>query len=242
MSTAFATTPAVRRDRVADKKTPYCDICFRKGLPKSDYTSHFPKSVPGPLGIVTCPTILTSVCNACGQKGHWASEKFCPKLRVKSYSGNTATALATTTVVPVRKNVSFPPKNSFPPLKRSQNGFAALSSLDTDSDSEEVAIEVVPVNATKTVSWSDIASKPAAISPKPDDTLAAGWKQLAPTTVFYSSMADVPAPSMSDSEREKLRLWKERQASGYVPPKRTSWLDDDSSDEEDEPHCNDEEW
>ena len=231
MSTAFAaTTSVVRRDRVADKKTPYCDICFRKGLPKSDYTSHFPKSVPGPLGIVTCPTILNSVCNSCGQKGHWASAKFCPKLRVKSYSGATATAIATT-VAPVCKNVSFPP------LKRSQNGFAALSSLDNDSDTDTE--EVAPVDAPKSVSWSDIASKPAAVvTHKPDESLSAGWKQLAPTTVFYSSTtATAPAPSMSDSEREKLRIWKERQASGYVPPKRTSWVDDDSSDDED-----DEEW
>ena len=61
----------------------FCSVCHKAGKSEREYTSHFIKSIPGPNGIVICPTILSSECKFCFQRGHWASEEYCPALRQK---------------------------------------------------------------------------------------------------------------------------------------------------------------
>jgi len=61
----------------------FCGVCQKAGKTEKEYTSHYTKSIPGPTGIVTCPTILQSSCTFCFAKGHWASEDHCPALREK---------------------------------------------------------------------------------------------------------------------------------------------------------------
>jgi len=61
----------------------FCSVCHKAGKSEREYTSHFTKSIPGPNGIVICPTILSSECKFCFQLGHWASEEYCPALRQK---------------------------------------------------------------------------------------------------------------------------------------------------------------
>jgi hypothetical protein len=61
----------------------FCSVCQKAGKSEREYTSHFTKSVPGPKGIVICPTILFSECTFCHQRGHWANEDHCPALKEK---------------------------------------------------------------------------------------------------------------------------------------------------------------
>jgi hypothetical protein len=54
------------------KETKFCGVCKNAGKSESEYTSHYTKSVPGPKGIVVCPTILKNRCNKCDQFGHFS--------------------------------------------------------------------------------------------------------------------------------------------------------------------------
>ena len=56
---------------------PFCGTCHKAGKP----TDHWTRSVPGPLGVITCPLILSTECGYCHELGHWA--KFCPKIKSK---------------------------------------------------------------------------------------------------------------------------------------------------------------
>ena len=48
----------------------FCKVCFDAGKPETEYTSHYPRSAPGPDGKLVCPTLLNQSCLTCGQKGH----------------------------------------------------------------------------------------------------------------------------------------------------------------------------
>lgn len=62
-------------------KKPFCSTCHKAGKTELEYTSHYPRSEPGPNGIVVCPVILSAECKACGQTGHWANVEHCPLLK-----------------------------------------------------------------------------------------------------------------------------------------------------------------
>ena len=66
-----------------EEQKKFCSVCHKAGKTEREYTNHFIKSTPGPNGIVICPTILSSECKFCFQRGHWASEEHCPSLREK---------------------------------------------------------------------------------------------------------------------------------------------------------------
>jgi hypothetical protein len=61
----------------------FCKVCRDAGKSEKEYTSHFTNSVPGSKGITVCPTILSTECSFCHQRGHWASEVYCPALKEK---------------------------------------------------------------------------------------------------------------------------------------------------------------
>jgi len=61
----------------AEKK--FCGVCKKAGKPQTLYESHYTKSVPGPKGVVVCPTILAAICKSCGQTGHFANSEYCKK-------------------------------------------------------------------------------------------------------------------------------------------------------------------
>lgn len=63
----------------SDRSLPFCNICYKAGLPSEEYTSHWTKTQPGPQGTVVCPYILSSTCGYCREVGHW--NKYCPKLQ-----------------------------------------------------------------------------------------------------------------------------------------------------------------
>jgi len=107
-------------NKVAVKK--FCGVCKNAGLSESAYTSHFTKSVPGPKGIVTCPTILANECSLCYERGHFKSA--CPKLAEKAR-------------IDKRAMVQDKPlqKKSVQPVVQVNNrgGFSALSDSDSDT-------------------------------------------------------------------------------------------------------------
>jgi hypothetical protein len=59
----------------------HCSVCEKAGLPERVYTGHFTKSVPGPKGIIICPTILNNECSFCFNRGHLKSA--CPAIAAK---------------------------------------------------------------------------------------------------------------------------------------------------------------
>lgn len=199
---------------VMNKKqtTPYCDVCYKKGLPKSNYTSHYPKSVPGPKGIVTCPTILAAVCNVCGKSGHWANEKFCPAMK-QMRKGERVT--------PLRSSLQDVTSNS--PKKISENRFEVLRSMDD---------VVASTAAAAKVSWADITKKPVAIVSMP--VFESKFTQLQANTVYsYASNVDEQNPQFHEAKR----ILNERQAAGYFDedkPKKVYKWSDVTSDDEDE--------
>lgn len=56
----------------------FCKVCFDAGKEEKCYTSHFVKDRPGPNGKIVCPTLLSTECRYCHEKGHFKSH--CPVL------------------------------------------------------------------------------------------------------------------------------------------------------------------
>ena len=208
---------ATKNTVTAAKKTPYCDTCYRKGVSEKEYTSHYTKSEPGPRGVIVCPTILNSLCRCCGGKGHWANEKFCPLMRREARNKEREQKVVLAPVVVKKTN---------------QNRFAAL--IDDEGEAVVVAPVVAPVVAapdSKRVSWSDMAKKPAVLVPKEEPS---PLTTLSFQTVYYSAKNDV-VPRMTDAEKEAIKIFQERKASGYFDKKRKCpWLEDSDDEEEDE--------
>lgn len=211
------------KNTTAAKRTPYCDTCYRKGLSEKEYTSHYTKSEPGPRGVVVCPTILNSVCKACGMKGHWASEKFCSVVRREARQKDRREQEQKMAVAkPVAK-------------KTTTNVYAAL--MDDEGEAVSVAVApprpvAPPVRPHTGPSWADMAAKPALLTPKVEEP-----SPLTPLkfhTVYYDSKNTKYEPLMTDAEREAYKILNERKAAGCFE-KKNSWLelsDDDDDDEE----------
>lgn len=60
---------------------PFCKVCYDTGKSNSQYTSHFVKDIPGPKGVVVCPTLLSLECRYCKKIGHTVSR--CPLVHEK---------------------------------------------------------------------------------------------------------------------------------------------------------------
>ena len=58
------------------QRRPFCKVCRDSGKPEQMYTSHYVKDLPGPKGVVVCPTLLAMSCQRCRKKGHMRSR--CP--------------------------------------------------------------------------------------------------------------------------------------------------------------------
>jgi len=197
----------------ASASTKYCDVCFRKGLSKTEYTSHYTKSVPGPRGIVVCPTILNSSCRVCGQNGHWANEKFCPELRRRAKENRQKPVTVIAAPAPIKKNINV-------------SGFAALNN-DSDSDTEKEPI-VAPVTNT----WAKIAEKEAVKKVAIEsDVLPAGFAVLGGASKPASSTADELKEKAAQAEALRI-VFERRVAKHRANPK--SWSAYYDSDEEDE--------
>jgi hypothetical protein len=201
-----------RKINKSDKK--YCGICHKAGKSVSEYESHYTKSVPGPKGIITCPMILASVCNRCGNSGHFSDH--CTLKKNMPFKNN---------------RLSLPNPNPGPgpgpgpsvSVWRSENGFAALSVADDDDD--EVVMPVV--KRPKITVEKEIASlAPNGVS------FASMLLKPAPAPVIETSFKiSTKLQTLIDYEKsEKMELAKSIINKG----KRRSWISDSESDSEDD--------
>jgi hypothetical protein len=187
-----------------DKK--FCGVCKNAGLSEREYTSHFTKSMPGPKGIVVCPTILQNVCSFCKCQGHFKAN--CSELKrmnrrlredeVAAKRSHYATATATATATVSKK-------------KQTQNRFALL-----DSDEEEEQTIHVSVSAK---TFASIAASGAITSGTLEMPKKVSTTNLAGFTVITK---DGQSHICGEASRKQ------------VIKKPISWFDDDSSDDEED--------
>ena len=97
----------------------FCKVCFDSKKSESVFTSHNVRE----RGRVVCPTLLTIVCNCCGETGH--TPKFCKKMK----SRNLNTGLTKN----ARKRYYYETRK---PIKKKTN-----SNYDNWSDSDEESEE-----------------------------------------------------------------------------------------------------
>lgn len=188
------------------EKKKYCKVCHEAGKSEHEYTSHFTKSTPGANGIVICPTILSSECKFCFQRGHWASEEHCPALRQKKkqekkeeYNNRRENYKSQQTSVCVKT----------PHLKQLTT-FAALCEREEPSNETEAKIEEFPplgnasVKVRKlptTTSYADMAKKEAPIIVREEES----------TTEYEVLTSRV---GMFQQQREKSNLFSTAVTSG----------------------------
>lgn len=199
------------KGKTSDKK--YCGVCHKAGKPASEYESHYTKSVPGPTGIVTCPMILASVCNRCGQSGHFSDH--CTIKKNMPFKNNRLSAAP----APVRAIAATA-------VRRSENGFAALAALDDD----EVVMPVV--KRPKITVEKEIASlAPNGVS------FASMLLKPAPVPIVETGFKISPKlQTLLASEKSEKLLLAEKI---FAERKRCSWAES-SSDEESE--CDEDEY
>ena len=120
--------------RTASRKSSkaFCKVCFDAGKPETEYTSHYPRSAPGPDGKLVCPTLLNQSCLTCGQKGHTSS--YCGKRKpmTKPHTTHTTTMtttkpMTTTMTKPTTKREHYNPKS---------NAFGALADDNATNDND----------------------------------------------------------------------------------------------------------
>lgn len=232
MSSATRNVAFYSRGQV--QKTPYCDVCFKKGMPPSQYQSHYPKSAPGPNGVVTCPTILAAKCNYCGKSGHWANDKYCSALRRDNQvrdRGSRFDPLKEKEKEKKDEKKNVDTKNSM----KVQNRFAAL---DSDDETEAVVDDKRPAVVkpaaidTSKPTWASMAKKPVPIHPvekKKDES--EGLTVLTLGNVIATSVSTAKSLESEESRQEALRIIAQRKASGNY----CSWaMSSDSEDDEEE--------
>lgn len=186
-----------------DKK--FCGVCKNAGLSEREYTSHFTKSVPGPKGIVVCPTILQNVCSFCKCQGHFKAN--CSELKrmnrrlredeVAVKRSHYATATAT---VSKKKQTHT----------QTSNRFAVL-----DSDEEEEQTIYVNVSAK---TFASIAASGAITSGTLEMPKKVSTTNLAGFTVITK---DGQSHICGEASRKQAK-------------KPIAWFDNDSSDDEED--------
>jgi len=221
-----------------------CGVCQKAGLSEKEYTSHFTKSVPGPKGIVICPTILNNECRFCYQYGHFKSA--CPALaeRDKEQKKSEMQEKRVQSNEPIQKsNV----------VAVNRGGFSLLDDSDSDSDEKLVSKKRTFNQANKptkknTDEWPALC-KPASQSVTNDKPSFA----TVISTVAPMKKVDISRPNIcgfsvitnagSHTERVKnLSGFTVISKSGimhtpgdnveYKKPIRRSWVDSDSEDED----------
>ena len=181
----------------------YCGVCHKAGKPANEYESHYTRSIPGPNGVITCPIILSAVCNSCGKSGHFADH--CNISKSSSLSKKHSSNKMMTTI-----------------HKKPNNMFSALA----DYDDENPVANVKKITVTKEtikkeirnlapngVSFADMLMKPAA-------------------QVKENSHTTITAAPQTNTESDNIAkiLFAEKILSQR---NRCSWLDSDSEAEDD---------
>ena len=198
-----------------DKK--FCGVCKNAGKPAALYESHFTRSMPGPKGIVMCPTILNAVCNTCGKSGHFTNSKQCPN--------NRSDLKDNTRMTSVKGKVSI--KES-----RATNIYSVLEDFDYE----------LPVVKRQKVVCSTAATCATAATCSINEEINA----LAPGGVSFADMLKKPVPKPVEPSSysgykisQKLQETIDKRLTTNIHSDksrmlqfRTSWISDDESDDD----------
>lgn len=143
-------------------KKPFCKVCYDTGKSAEIYNNHFVKDIPGPKGVVICPTLLSLECRYCKQKGHTVSK--CPAVAEKRSHKKYV------------KPTNVPEKNDKKPTtKRNTNRFDLLETDDETPD-EATTPEVEIDDELKTLtrnpnSYASVLSRIRSPSTSPPNLL-----------------------------------------------------------------------
>ena len=128
----MTTNPKMTADevRAASRKSgkAFCKVCFDAGKPETEYTSHYPRSAPGPDGKLVCPTLLNQSCLTCGRKGHTSS--YCGKRKPMT----TTKPITMRTKPPAPTTMAMPPPAKRAHYNPKSNAFGALTDDTNDTN------------------------------------------------------------------------------------------------------------
>ena len=234
MSTTRVNANTYSRSKFAAEKPvkKHCGVCQKAGRSESEYTSHYTKSVPGPQGVVICPTILNNECSYCYERGHFKSA--CPQLAAKEKMQNRSTYQE-------KSLQSKPKKSELPVIPVSRGGFSALAASDSDSDEDRPIGKKRKIDTPAPVkeAWPALATNTAAPVKPEKPSFAAVISAPAPVKKEDTSRPNIcgftvltkggakPAAAPVYYERN------EAEKAAYARAKK-SWTDPDSDDDEDE--------
>jgi len=207
------------------KGKAFCAVCKNAGKSEYEYTNHYTKSVPGPTGVVICPTILSAECTYCHKTGHFKNA--CPILMERDKQARRSEKLLQFSQKK-EAQVAAPVKKPTPAATRA-NLFSLLDdSDDSDSSSHRVEkstpVEDFPPLSSHSVIQRTPSAVPAGLS----------------SEMSYAERAAKP-PSTTVVRPAVKPAVQEYPVTSSVFPRRTrdirhSWADDDywgSSDDED---------
>jgi hypothetical protein len=196
----------------------YCKVCHDAGKPESEYTNHFVRSVPGPKGIVVCPTLLNTECRYCFNYGH--TSKFCPKLQEKNKMFNKEKKIQEEKPIKRRE---------FEPSKNKGGSYSILVDSDSDDDTEKkVRFENFPSLTAKCVTSTGGNSYISALKKsqtqvdreQEEKSFEAGW------AVLKLPSAEKLKPNKDSNPKKKIDF--------RVPGAWTAESSDEESDDEEE--------
>jgi hypothetical protein len=237
-STTRVNSSAKMNKPAASAAKPFCNACFKAGKDESSYNSHFPKSIPGPNGVVVCPTILAAACKYCGESGHWANETHCPAMRTDAKKNREFERVAS-------RRAAAAVSASQPTLQKVVNR-GAFAVLDVDSDSDSDSDNNIS-KSNKRPREHDIP-KPVAVVQSPLPRAGVSWASMAanqvtvkmPERTVYYSQKPVYVP-LTVGQKEALKILSERDSSSKK--KTFNWIDSDSdSDGEEDEECDNSAW
>ena len=213
----------------------FCGVCQKAGLSEKEYTSHFTKSVPGPQGIVICPTILNNECSFCYQFGHFKSA--CPALAQREKQQKRSDMQ--------EKRVQFKEPVQKKAFTVSNGAFSALADSDSDSDEQPVTAKRTFSQANKPAAkakvaskeeWPSLCSKPVAQSTVTVDkpSFATIISTAAPIKKVDTSRPSICGFSVLTKEGIVPTSSEEVAKMVYKPMTKRSWTDMSDSEDEDE--------
>ena len=171
------------------EKKPFCKICFDTKQPESVYTSHYVRDVPGPNGVVVCPTLLQIECRYCKKKGHTNSK--CPILKKKQNRKPFSTA-STSTAPSLGK-------------KKHKNVFQVLE-VDSGDDEEDNDHnnDTTHTNSTDSTAKPYIMAlkKPIAATPEPTKVQYKPETPPGPPPGYYASKSWADYSDSDDDDDE----------------------------------------
>ena len=171
-------------------KKPFCKVCYDTGKPAEIYNNHFVKDIPGPKGVVICPTLLSLECRYCKQKGHTVSK--CPAVAEKRSHKKY-----------VKKTNTVPEKNDKKPTpKRNTNRFDLLETDDeTPDEPKETTPEVEIEDELKTLtrnpnSYASVLSRIRSPSTSPLILLESCTPECSPPPLYEPRTPEGPPPPL----------------------------------------------